>query len=91
MYELCCAFGLVLDVNAGGKTRGQAFVVFGELSSATAALKGLQGKEFLGKPLRVQYAKNKSDAYLKFIDQYKPRKPNAPRTPVAAAAPKVRK
>ncbi|KAL8443640.1 hypothetical protein Emed_006658 [Eimeria media] len=84
LYECFSAYGLVLDVVAGRKIRGQAFVVFSELSSATAALRGLQAKEFLGKPLHLSYAKTKSDAYLKHIDQYKPRKPHAPRTAVVA-------
>ncbi|KAL8450288.1 hypothetical protein Emag_003311 [Eimeria magna] len=89
LYECFSAYGLVLDVVAGRKIRGQAFVVFSELSSATAALRGLQGKEFLGKPLHLSYAKTKSDAYLKHIDQYKPRKPHAPRTAVVATQAKV--
>lgn len=90
LYECCSAYGLVLDVVAGRKIRGQAFVVFSELSSATAALRALQGKEFLGKPLHISYAKTKSDAYLKHIDQYKPRKPHAPRTAVLTTQSKVR-
>lgn len=90
LYECCSAFGLVLDVVAGKKIRGQAFVVFSELSSATAALRALQGKEFLGKPLRISYAKTKSDAYLKHIDQYKPRKPHAPRAAVVTTQAKVK-
>ncbi|CDJ51999.1 U2 small nuclear ribonucleoprotein, putative [Eimeria brunetti] len=86
LYELCCCFGWVLAVHAGGKHRGQAFVVFSDLTAAAAALKGLQGKPFLGRPLKAQYAKAKSDAYLKFIDQFKPRKPNAPRNNTALTA-----
>lgn len=82
LYECFAAYGMVLDIVAGRKIRGQAFVVFSELSSATAAMRALQGKEFLGKPLHITYAKTKSDAYLKHIDQYKPRKPHAPRTAV---------
>lgn len=85
LYEGFSAHGHVLDVVAGRRLRGQAFVVFSELSSATSALRAMQGKEFLGKPMRVNYAKTKSDAYLKHVDQYKPRKPNAPRTNVTTS------
>ncbi|CBZ49912.1 hypothetical protein NCLIV_003960 [Neospora caninum Liverpool] len=87
LYEFFSAYGLVLEVVVRGTNmRGQAFVVFADLSSATAALRAAQGKDFLGKPLRVQYAKTKSDAVLKLNDQYKPRKPNVPRTKVDAGA-----
>jgi len=33
------------------KTRGQAFIIFKELQSATAALRSLQGFPFYGKPM----------------------------------------
>lgn len=42
-----------LDVVAakGSKMRGQAFVVFEEISAATAAMRALVGEEFYGRPL----------------------------------------
>ncbi|EPR57868.1 small nuclear ribonucleoprotein [Toxoplasma gondii TgCatPRC2] len=87
LYEFFSAYGLVLEVVVRGTNmRGQAFVVFADLGSATAALRAAQGKDFLGKPLRLQYAKTKSDAILKLNDQFKPRKPNAPRNKVDAGA-----
>lgn len=43
------------------KMRGQAHVVFKEVSSASNALRALQGFPFYGKPMRIQYAREDSD------------------------------
>ncbi|KAJ9121194.1 hypothetical protein QFC24_004868 [Naganishia onofrii] len=48
----------------GSKMRGQAFVVFEEISAATAAMRALVGEEFYGRPLRITYAKSTSNATL---------------------------
>ncbi|PVU96031.1 hypothetical protein BB561_001433 [Smittium simulii] len=45
--------------------RGQAFVVFRDVSSATIAKRQLDGFMFYGKQMTVNYAKNKSDAIAK--------------------------
>lgn len=53
LYALFTTYGRVLDVvctRACGMT-GQAFIVFSDLASATAALRGLEGFEFYNKPL----------------------------------------
>lgn len=87
LYDFFSPFGCILEIIAhGAKMRGQAFVVFADLPAATAALRAAQGQLFLGKPLRVQYAKTKSDAVLKYYGQYKPHKPGVPRTRAAAGA-----
>ncbi|KAI3628494.1 hypothetical protein CBS14141_000197 [Malassezia furfur] len=44
--------------------RGQAFVVFRDMQSATSALRGLDGFEFYDKPLVIEYARKKSYASL---------------------------
>lgn len=41
--------------------RGQAFLTFEDLSSATAALRAMHGAEFVGKTLSVAYARQVSD------------------------------
>ncbi|CDH93365.1 RRM domain-containing protein [Caenorhabditis elegans] len=43
------------------KMRGQAHIVFKEVSSASNALRALQGFPFYGKPMRIQYAREDSD------------------------------
>lgn len=45
--------------------RGQAFVVYNDISSATNALRSLQGFVLFEKPMDVQYAKGKSYAIAK--------------------------
>ena len=64
LTQLCAAFGSVLAVVARDtlRTRGQAFVVFADESAAAAARTALSGKDFHGKPLRVAFARTKSDA-----------------------------
>ena len=56
-------YGPVLDIVAQKtpKKRGQAFVVFRDITAAAAAMRAVQGMAFLGKALRVQFAKTKSD------------------------------
>ncbi|KAJ9120878.1 hypothetical protein QFC22_002813 [Naganishia vaughanmartiniae] len=44
--------------------RGQAFIVFEEISAATAAMRALVGEEFYGRPLRITYANSTSNATL---------------------------
>lgn len=58
LYCLFSTYGKVIDVVATRteKMRGQAFVVFRELSSATAARRALEGFEFYEKSLVSCYA-----------------------------------
>jgi U2 small nuclear ribonucleoprotein B'' len=73
----------VLDIVAmkTPKMRGQAFVVFQHLTSASIALQKLQGFDFYGKPLKTAYCKTKSDAVAKeegsFVPKHKRKQPNA--------------
>ena len=54
------------------KLRGQAWVVFDNVASATAAVRGLQDFPFYDKPMRITYAKSKSDATAKLEGTYDP-------------------
>ncbi|KAI1499624.1 hypothetical protein F5X99DRAFT_410810 [Biscogniauxia marginata] len=73
LYMLFSAYGPVLDVVAlkTMKMRGQAHVVFRDIQAATQAMRSLDGFQFLGKDLRVQYAKSKSDTIAKLDGTYK--------------------
>jgi len=53
LYYLFSQFGHILDIVAMKtiKMHGQAFIIFKDLSSATAALRSLQGFPFYGKPM----------------------------------------
>ncbi|RKF57098.1 U1 small nuclear ribonucleoprotein A [Golovinomyces cichoracearum] len=63
LYILFSTYGTVLDVVAllTSKMRGQAHIVFRDVQTATLAMRELQGFEFFGKEMRIQYAKSKSD------------------------------
>uniref|UniRef100_A0A672LWV8 RRM domain-containing protein n=1 Tax=Sinocyclocheilus grahami TaxID=75366 RepID=A0A672LWV8_SINGR len=72
LYTLFSQFGQVMDIVAMKtmKMRGQAFVIFKELSAATNALRQLQGFPFYNKPMRIQYAKTDSDLISKMRGTY---------------------
>uniref|UniRef100_A0A1A8JHA9 Small nuclear ribonucleoprotein polypeptide B2 n=1 Tax=Nothobranchius kuhntae TaxID=321403 RepID=A0A1A8JHA9_NOTKU len=67
LYALFSQFGQIVDIVAmkTEKMRGQAFVIFKELTAATNALRQLQGFPFYNKPMRIQYAKTDSEVISK--------------------------
>ncbi|CAG8551491.1 5066_t:CDS:2, partial [Cetraspora pellucida] len=73
LYALFSAYGRILDIVALKtiKMRGQAFVVFKEIQSATAAMRGLNGFNFYDVPMQIEYAKGKSDAVAKLDGTWK--------------------
>ncbi|KAI8629285.1 hypothetical protein F5Y19DRAFT_96009 [Xylariaceae sp. FL1651] len=73
LYLLFSTYGPVLDVVAlkTTKMRGQAHVVFRDTQAATQAMRSLDGFQFLGKDMRIQYAKTKSDTIAKLDGTYK--------------------
>ncbi|KAF8506054.1 hypothetical protein F5888DRAFT_1604167 [Russula emetica] len=70
LYALFTTYGKLIDVVATKtpKMRGQAFLVFTDLPSATAALRACDGMIFYNKPMRISYAKSKSYATLRCED-----------------------
>lgn len=79
LYLLFSTYGTVLDVVAlkTPKMRGQAHIVYNNIASATQAMRECDGVEFFGKPMRLQYAKGKSDVISKLEGTYVPRKEEA--------------
>ncbi|KAG0582972.1 hypothetical protein M758_3G101400 [Ceratodon purpureus] len=75
LYAVFSQFGKILDIVACKtlKLRGQAWVVFDDLASATSALRQMQGFPFYDKPMRIQYAKTQSDAITKANGTYVPK------------------
>lgn len=53
--------------------RGQAWVIYEDVSAATAALQAEQGFPFFGKDLKLAYAKEKSDRIAKRDGTYVPK------------------
>ncbi|XP_033215652.1 U1 small nuclear ribonucleoprotein A [Belonocnema kinseyi] len=79
LYAIFSQFGQILDIVALKtlKMRGQAFVIFKEISSGTNALRSMQGFPFYDKPMRIQYAKQDSDMIAKMKGTFaeRPKKP----------------
>ncbi|CAB0031541.1 unnamed protein product [Trichogramma brassicae] len=79
LYAIFSQFGQILDIVALKtlKMRGQAFVIFKEISSATNALRSMQGFPFYDKPMQINYSKTDSDiiAKMKGTFQERPKKP----------------
>jgi len=53
--------------------RGQAWVIFQQVTAATAALNAEQGFSFFGRNLKVAYAREKSDRIAKLDGTYMPK------------------
>ncbi|EDV34463.2 uncharacterized protein Dana_GF21334 [Drosophila ananassae] len=75
LYAIFSQFGQILDIVALKtlKMRGQAFVVFKEIGSASNALRTMQGFPFYDKPMRIAYSKSDSDIVAKIKGTFKER------------------
>ena len=80
LYAIFAQFGQILDIMASKtlKMRGQAFVIFKEVTSATNALRSMQGFPFYDKPMRIGYAKSDSDMIAKIKGTFVERPKKAP-------------
>lgn len=79
MQALRCMFqryGTILDiiVRKTYKLRGQAWVVFARTEDAQAAKEQLDGFPFMNKPIRIAFAKTKSDAVARQDGSYDEKK-----------------
>ncbi|OQV24532.1 putative U2 small nuclear ribonucleoprotein B'' [Hypsibius exemplaris] len=76
LYHLFSQFGSILDIVALKtiKMRGQAFIVFKDISNATAALRSLQGCPFYNKPMRLDFAQSESEAIQKMKGTFRLKK-----------------
>merc|ERR1712083_208442 len=70
IVEICCSKTL--------KLRGQAWIIFQNIGSAVKALAEMRNFNFYGKPMRVQYAKVKSDVISKSDGTFIPRAKRKP-------------
>merc|ERR1719498_1999932 len=75
LREVFGAFGEIQDLICmkSLRRRGQAWIVFKEQTAAGAAVKALQGFPFYNKPIRIAYAKAKSDVVSKVDGTFQPR------------------
>jgi len=84
LYHVFSQFGNILEIYASKrlKSKGQAWIVFDDLSGATKALREMNDFIFYGKPMRVGFAKAKSDIVSKIDGTFtvRPkRKPDEPK------------
>jgi RNA recognition motif-containing protein len=97
LYALFSQYGTVLDVIALKtlKMRGQAFVVFRDVPSATNALRQMNNYLFYDKMMKVSYAKTKSDIIAKMRGTWTPRekrpREEKPKDTAAAASAAAKK
>lgn len=75
LYSLFSRHGKVLEIIALRRTglRGQAWVIFDDITAATAALQAEQGFTFFGKDMVLEYALEKSDRIAKRDGTYVPK------------------
>ncbi|XP_059626414.1 U2 small nuclear ribonucleoprotein B''-like isoform X2 [Cornus florida] len=75
LYALFSQYGRILDLVTlkTAKLRGQAWVVFSEVTAASNAVRQMQNFPFYDKPMRIQYAKMKSDSIAKADGTHVPR------------------
>ena len=75
LHAVFSQFGKILDIVCmkSYRLRGQAWVVFAEMPSATNALRLMQGFPFYDKPMKIAYARTKSDAVAKLDGTFVPR------------------
>lgn len=67
LYAIFGQFGKILDVVClkTYRLRGQAWIVFADVASAVNAKNAMQGFPFFDKPMKLAFAKTKSDAVAK--------------------------
>jgi len=67
LYAIFSQFGKIVDIVALKtlRMRGQAWVIFQEITSDTNAMRSMQGFPFYDKPMRISYAKQDSDLIAK--------------------------
>ncbi|XP_022970660.1 U2 small nuclear ribonucleoprotein B'' 2-like [Cucurbita maxima] len=75
LYALFSQYGRILDVVAlkTPRLRGQAWVAFSEVTAASNAVRQMKNFPFYDKPMRIQYAKTKSDCIAKTDGSFVPR------------------
>lgn len=75
LFELFCTYGEILDIVAFDslKKKGQAFIIFADIAGAVLAFNRLQGQMFCSNPLKIAYAKSKSNVIALKDGTYKRR------------------
>lgn len=93
LYAAFSQFGTVLDVVALKtlRMRGQAFVVFRDVGSATNAMRAMQNFPMFDKPMRIQFSKTQSDIIAKLNGTFVEREKRPAEKRKAEEAPESKK
>ncbi|KAK6039960.1 Fe-S protein assembly co-chaperone HscB [Cooperia oncophora] len=80
LHAIFTQFGEIVSIMSFKtlRMRGQAHIIFKEISSASNALRAMQGFPFYDKPMRIQYAREDSDVIAKAKGTYVERAVRAP-------------
>ncbi|GMT23367.1 hypothetical protein PFISCL1PPCAC_14664, partial [Pristionchus fissidentatus] len=72
LHAIFTQFGEIVSVMAFKtlRMRGQAHVVFREISASSAAMRAMQGFPFYDKPMRIQFSREDSDTIAKAKGTY---------------------
>ncbi|KAG9510411.1 U2 small nuclear ribonucleoprotein B'', partial [Fragariocoptes setiger] len=85
LHAVFSQFGPIIDIVMRKRLqlRGQAFVIFKDIESASNAVRSMQGFPFYDKPLRIDYAKSDSDVIAKqkgtFVERPRDQEPKKKR------------
>ncbi|SCW02394.1 LAFE_0F05468g1_1 [Lachancea fermentati] len=64
LYLFFSTYGEVLQISMSPKLRGQAFVVLRSVDEANLARLSLQGDQFFGKPVHIQFSKHNTKSII---------------------------
>lgn len=73
LYMLFSPFGHIVSIvlMKNQKMRGQGHIAFGGVLSASNAIRAMQGQNLFDKPMKIAFAKKKSDAIAKMDGTYR--------------------
>ncbi|KAH7648368.1 hypothetical protein FG379_000292 [Cryptosporidium bovis] len=62
LFELFIQYGIIekITIKGGNKFRGQAFILFQDINSAINAKNSIDGRNILGKPINIEFARTES-------------------------------
>lgn len=74
--QLYCLFSSVapvvcIEVRKNERSRGQAWVSFSSIENASLAMDKLQGFNLLGKPIKIEFAKQRSKEIAQYYEGFK--------------------
>ncbi|MEN2496686.1 MAG: hypothetical protein MHMPM18_001175 [Marteilia pararefringens] len=72
LYSIFSPYGLIADIYSSRhpSKKGQAFIIFCNISEAAKAKRALNGANFLGKDLKIEFTKSDSKIVAKYRNKY---------------------